>query len=490
MEANRSPGNIPSDLKRRPREGTWNYREYISSEDYSQAILDGPTKTDTKETMSRFQYLYIVGDKIDLVQLRRCMWDNGCHKNVRHTSWKMILGYLPNWTYLHESVLALRRQRYRDTIRSIPSLTAGDQEEEAQSNKQLIRSGLSNTALKIPLFRSSKLSKMLERIIQVWLMDNDEQPYVDTLARIPLPIIYAFLWEYGDPEHMEVDTDLSDEAVLQLEVDVYNCMSLLLKGDAQRLLNGNSSQMLSKLAQIVRAVDPALANHIEANVAYADFALQWIDTLLIDQLQKISLTAFLWDRYLASGSFVDYHLSVCAFILARFEAAIKKLKQQDLLQYLQSIPLHKWDYSNLEPLIDRLQETTAATGIVAPPPIDYVELKAKALKRVRLGLGGAQPRTIPAMRPSPAGTPSLSAPPSSSTSHQASNPTTTSASAPGSSFATSSLSSSPSSSSSSSHHNAESAHADRSPSSKRVESALQTSQARLGSSKGDVQSSH
>ena len=394
VDTTRSPGNIPNDLKRRPREGTWNYREYITSEDYSQVIHDGPSRADSKDTMSRYQYLYIVGDKIDIGALKRCMWDNGCHKQVRHTAWKMALGYLPQWTYLHEPVLALRRQRYRDTVRSIGGLIAGEQEEESQSVKQLIRSGLSNTALKIPLFRSSKLSKMLERIIHVWLLDNAEQPYVDTLTRIVLPLTYAFLFEYGDPEHMDVDADLSDEMVFLLEVDVYNCLSLLLQGDARQLFNGDSGRLLTKLASVVRAIDPALASHLESNVFYADFALQWFDTLLIDQLQKISLSTFLWDRYLASSSFIDYHIAVCAFILSRFEAHIKKLRNEELLQYLQALPLRNWDYSNLEPLIERLQESSAS-GLTAPASLDYVELKAKALRRVKLGLGSPHPNARP-----------------------------------------------------------------------------------------------
>ena len=386
VDTSKSPGNIPNDLKRRPREGTWNFREYITSEDYSQAIPDGPTYADAKENMSRFQYVYIEADKINLAHLRRCMWDTGCHKQVRYTSWKMSLGYLPLWTYLHEPVLAVRRARYNETVRSIGRLVAPD-EEESQSVKQLIRSGLSNTALKIPIFRSSKLTKMLERIIQVWLLDNAEQPYVDTLALIPLPLTYAFLYEYGDVESMDVDRDLTDETVFHLEVDVYNCMSLLLlKGDAKQLLVGNRDRFLTRLAEIVRGVDSALAAHIEANVSYADFALAWFDTLLIDQFQKISLTVFLWDHYLANDSFVNYHIALCAFILVRFEAPIKKLRQQDLLQMLQSLPLHKWDYSNLEPLIDRLQEM-ACSGVTAPPTLDYAELKARALRRVRLGLG-------------------------------------------------------------------------------------------------------
>jgi hypothetical protein len=277
-------------------------------------------------------------------------------------------------------------------------LIAGE-EEESQSVKQLIRSGLSNTALKIPLFRSSKLAKMLERIIQVWLLDNAEQPYVDTLALIPLPLTYAFLYEYGDVEHMDVDRDLTDETVFHLEVDVYNCMSLLLKGDARQLLIGNRDRFLQRLAEIVKGVDPALASHIEANVSYADFALAWFDTLLIDQFQKISLTVFLWDHYLASDSFVNYHIALCAFILARFEAPIKKLKQQDLLQFLQSLPLHKWDYSNLEPLVDRLQEMQCS-GVTSPPVLDYAELKARALRRVKLGLGTPHSTVAPSSQSS------------------------------------------------------------------------------------------
>lgn len=337
--------------------------------------------------MSRYQHIYMVGDKVDLAVLRRCMWDNGCHKKVRYSVWKMALGYLPEWTYLHEPVMEVRRNAYRDAVRSMPSLTAGDQEEESQSVRQLIRSGLSNTALKIPLFRSAKLTKMLERVIQMWLLDNSEQPYVDMLSRIPIPITYAFLDEYGDPETMNVDSQLSDALVFQLEVDVYNCMSLLLAGDTRDILSGNPSKLLERLAEIVKAVDPQLAEHLANNVSYADFALQWIDTLLIDQLQKISLSVFLWDRYFASGKFVDYHLAACAFLLVRFEAAIKKLRQQDLLVYLQSLPIHQWDYAHMESLIDRIQDSPAS-GLQAPPHLDYAELKAHAYHRAKLGLTG------------------------------------------------------------------------------------------------------
>lgn len=400
--SNRSPGNIPSDLKRRVREGTWNYREYITSEDYSQVIEDGPSKADKKDTMSRYQHIYMVGDKVDLDMLRRCMWDNGCHKKVRYSTWKMVLGYLPEWTYLHEPVLEVRRNSYRDAVKSIPSLTAGDQEEDTQCIKQLIRSGLSNTALKIPLFRSAKLSKMLERVIHLWLLDNSEQPYVDLLSRIPIPLTYAFLDEYGDPETLNVDSTLSDAVVFQLEVDVYNCMTLLLQGSARKILSGDSSELLHRIEEIVKKIDPQLAEHLSANVSYADFALQWLDTLLIDQLQKISLTVFLWDRYFASGDFVDFHLAVCAFLLARFEGQIKKLRQQDLLQFLQALPLHHWDYAHLEGLIDRLQESSA-TGIVPPPHLDYVELKALAYHRAKLGLTGsyAKSAAAPAQKPHP-----------------------------------------------------------------------------------------
>lgn len=388
IEANsRSPGNIPLDLKRRERDGTWNFREYITSEDYSQVIEDGPSKADKKDTMSRYQHIYMVADKVDIAALKRCMWDNGCHKKVRYSVWKMILGYLPEWTYLHEPVMEVRRNSYRDAVRSMPSLTAGDQEEEAQSVRQLIRSGLSNTALKIPLFRSAKLTKMLERVILLWLLDNSEQPYVDMLSRIPIPITYAFLDEYGDPETMNVDAQLSDAMVFQLEVDVYNCMSLMLAGEARQILSGNSPALLDRLATIVRAIDPQLADHLAANVSYADFALQWIDTLLIDQLQKISLSVFLWDRYFASGKFVEYHLAVCAFLLARFEAPIKKLRQQDLMLYLQSLPIHQWDYAHLEGLVDRIQESPVS-GLQAPPHLDYAELKALAYHRAKLGLTG------------------------------------------------------------------------------------------------------
>ena len=90
------------------------------------------------------------------------------------------------------------------------------------------------------------------------------------------------------------------------------------------------------------------------DVAYLQFAFQWMNNLLMREL-PIRATVRLWDTYLAqSDGFSHFHLYVCAAFLMRWKAELmKKSDFHTLLMFLQNLPTADWTEQDIDMLMSK-----------------------------------------------------------------------------------------------------------------------------------------
>eukprot|EP00727_Mastigamoeba_balamuthi_P003025 m51a1_g1272 hypothetical protein (455) ;mRNA; r:97706-99557 len=320
---------------------------------------------------------------IDLAELRRMAW-KGVPSTMRSDVWRVLLGYLPVQRELWQSELERKRSLYCEMARvyddKCEHLDAWEKDDRILYHEirvDLPRSGIPGFLL---FSQSPAAQKLLGRAMFIWSKENPSVSYYQGLMDLALVILVALV-----SSHIAINGDLNKlarfhcemldgDTLMELEADMYWCLSLMLKEVAQNACGGDFQQSidrkLEEVSRIVGVVEKRLYDYIiSIDCRVSDFAFRWVICLLVREF-RISQAMRLWDMYFAVGpGFSHLHLYVCASLIATYCAKIQGLDFYGFVSFVQRLPLENWTDDDVVGLVCRAYNAVSAdAGLIVPPP--------------------------------------------------------------------------------------------------------------------------
>lgn len=276
---------------------------------------------------------------------------------------------MPTNTETREGTLKRKRDEYAKLrqIYNVSESLEGFNENEKKIIK-LISFDVPRTQPDYPLFHIPPIQKMLSRILFIWNSRHPASGYVQGINDITTPLLAVFLTDLLDinydnfeiPKNLEMAGDgakLEEGLAVgldEVEADTYWCLCKILDTILDNYTDAQPGTLkaLSKIKEITRKMDGELASHLEANeVDLSQFAFRWVFCLLIREF-SLKITVRLFDTYISDeGGFEVLHVYICAAVILKFGAKIKKMSNNEIMTFLQSLPTRFWGEEELKILI-------------------------------------------------------------------------------------------------------------------------------------------
>ncbi|KAJ6255171.1 tbc1 domain family member 22a [Anaeramoeba flamelloides] len=204
------------------------------------------------------------------------------------------------------------------------------------------------------LIQNPKINNIYKQVLYIWSVRHPASGYVQGMNDLVTPFFYTFFQDYikeeQDPEKVDVDK-IPEESLLNLEADIYWCFTKLLDGiqDNYTFANPGIQRMIFDMQNFIHHIDEPLHKHLIKNdVQFLQFAFRWMNCLLTREFSS-DLLVRLWDTYFAeSDGFAVFHVFVCDSILVYFSKEIQKLSEQNVLVFLQKLPIYEWTEEELK----------------------------------------------------------------------------------------------------------------------------------------------
>ncbi|ORY39113.1 RabGAP/TBC [Rhizoclosmatium globosum] len=290
---------------------------------------------------------------VDMDQLKKLSW-MGVPEEIRHTVWKLLMGYLPTNSTLREKILAQKRGEYDDYVQqqfSDEGKAGLDQALVHQIHIDILR-----TNSNIPLYQSTVIQESLERILYIWAIRHPASGYVQGINDLATPFYQVFLQSCVSDDVERTDVSLiSKETLNQVEADTYWCLTRLLDGIQDNYTHAQPGiqRQIVRMKELINRIDGQLYAHFQKEgVEFIQFAFRWMNCLLMREL-PLKSTIRMWDSYQAEGieALSEFHLYVCAAFLVKWSAELKKMEFQDIIQFLQAAPTASWGDRDIELLL-------------------------------------------------------------------------------------------------------------------------------------------
>jgi len=148
-----------------------------------------PADPDPK--LSKFKKLVYDDEVTDMNQLRSMSW-SGIPQEVRHVTWKLLLGYLPVVKSRRNQVLESKRNDYDQLVsRYYNNMTPTSDEMWRQIHIDIPR-----MQPLISIFQQELVQKMFERILYIWSIRHPAAGYVQGMNDLVTPFFVTYLSEF------------------------------------------------------------------------------------------------------------------------------------------------------------------------------------------------------------------------------------------------------------------------------------------------------
>lgn len=298
---------------------------------------------------------------VDLKSLRDLLW-SGCHTadfGVRSLSWKLVLGYFPIRKDRFEEVLARKRGEYMTLLSDysrVSEITAYAGMEEAVALLRQIRLDIPRTCINsIPSFSESPISRILERALFIVSYRNPACGYVQGMNDLAVPLLAVLLEEHEKADILSIRLDtVASNTLDAIEADLYWMLSKLLQDlqDNYIFSQPGIQKMNMKLREIIQRVDPDLADHFEQEqIDIMQISFRWFNCLLTREF-NIKGIMRVWDTCISEEEgFSVYLVYLCAVMLTKMSADMKKLDFQGIMMLMSKNPYSSYEVANIETLL-------------------------------------------------------------------------------------------------------------------------------------------
>jgi TBC1 domain family member 2 len=289
----------------------------------------------------------------------------------------MLLEYIPINTDNAKSSISRKRQEYFDTCLIYNSLLENPNNNMTESELKMYKQILVDvprTMTEYKLFTYERIRKMILRLLYVWSKRHPASGYVQGFNDLLTPFVAVFITDYVKIDMNDLDiseeiiNSLPDSDMLELEADSYWCFKKMMDKIQTNYINGQPGlqYMLEKIEEIIKLVDSALLDKIfKFDLKFIEFGFRWINCYLMREF-SLKLIIRLWDSYFSlEDSFNTFHLFVCACLLLNFSDHIKKMSDyQEVIMFLQNMPLAKWSLDDIEILLAKSYQIYSLYGYV------------------------------------------------------------------------------------------------------------------------------
>ncbi|KAA8527267.1 hypothetical protein F0562_034636 [Nyssa sinensis] len=289
-------------------------------------------------------------------KLRELAW-SGVPPYLRPTVWRLLLGYAPPNSDRREGVLRRKRLEYLDCVAQYYDIPDTERTDEEISMLRQIGVDCPRTVPDVSFFQQVEVQKSLERILYTWAIRHPASGYVQGINDLVTPFLVVFLSEYleGSVDNWSI-LDLPPEKISNIEADCYWCLSKLLDGmqDHYTFAQPGIQRLVFKLKELVRRIDEPVSRHMEEQgLEFLQFAFRWFNCLLIREI-PFHLVTRLWDTYLAEGDALpDFLVYIFASFLLTWSDKLQKLDFQEMVMFLQHLPIQNWTHLELEMVLSR-----------------------------------------------------------------------------------------------------------------------------------------
>lgn len=302
----------------------------------------------------------VLGENVvDLEELRELAW-SGCPPSLRADCWRLLLGYLPPNKDRRESMLARKRREYRDYLPQFYDIAPSERSEDETNALRQVVVDVPRTAPEVEFFHQLPIQKALQRILYIWGVRHPASGYVQGINDLVTPFLAVFLGQHLGAQEAPMSewnsSDLSDDAMLEVEADSYWCLSKLLDGiqDHYTYAQPGIQRTVFHVKELVRRVDEPVAQHLDdQEVDFLQFSFRWVNCLLIREV-PFPLAARLWDTYLAEGSHLKgFLVYIAAAFLCSWSSQLLTMSFQDIVMFLQRPATTGWGEADVESILAR-----------------------------------------------------------------------------------------------------------------------------------------
>ena len=278
----------------------------------------------------------------------------------RSGSWQILLNYLPPNRSYQPIVLSKKREEYlilKNTYFPDGQLTNSLDEGQIKIMK-IIGADVPRTQPDLKLFHIKEIQEMMLRLLFIWNMRHPASGYVQGINDLTTPFIVAFLQQFAVIDLITFDVPakkVAQEVFDGIEADTYWCLAKILD---YILDNYTPSQPgiqkgLAKIKEICKKMDFELYEHLEKEgVDFFQFAFKWVYCLLIREF-PLRLGLVLFDAYISLNNegFMGFHIYVCSALILKWSKKLKKMKFNELMLFLQSLPTKNWNDNDIRMLL-------------------------------------------------------------------------------------------------------------------------------------------
>eukprot|EP00340_Litonotus_pictus_P011418 CAMPEP_0170538488 /NCGR_PEP_ID=MMETSP0209-20121228/103343_1 /TAXON_ID=665100 ORGANISM="Litonotus pictus, Strain P1" /NCGR_SAMPLE_ID=MMETSP0209 /ASSEMBLY_ACC=CAM_ASM_000301 /LENGTH=353 /DNA_ID=CAMNT_0010840189 /DNA_START=65 /DNA_END=1122 /DNA_ORIENTATION=+ len=336
--------------------------------------LDNKTKENSNEILyspndkkaKQIIYLSQNTSSIRTEELQAVTW-NGIPfelPQIRSLFWKLLLKYIPLSSENRDIILKRKRQEYYDTCIIYDSMLQDPNknmnDSELKTYKQ-ISVDIPRTLTEYKLFTSSKVKKMMLRLLFVWAKRHPASGYVQGFNDLCSSFIAVFFSNYlkfsfDDFEVSDTDlNNLSEDHLFEIEADSYWCFKKMMDNIQTNYISGQPGlqKMMNIMEKIVKTVDYNLWKHLKKlDISYLQFSFRWMNCYLMREF-SLKMIIRLWDSYFAlNDSFNFFHLFVCACFLLNYSEKLKAMSEfQEVIMFLQNPPTNNWSEVDMNVLV-------------------------------------------------------------------------------------------------------------------------------------------
>lgn len=293
---------------------------------------------------------------------------------------KLLSDFTPHWSAQNQAEENSSGVHLRDELLATPdqgpvnisSLDSNDAEGWAKRSRtwtkilRQIELDLPRTHPDTPIFHVAEIRNIMRRILFLYSILNPGKSYMQGMNEILTPLVVVFV-----NDQMVVTREISIEDFLMMH-SVHDCIGTEHLEDAEAdafwaftrivsLVEDNfiSDQpgilrRISRLEQIVRKVDPALAAYLlDIGVEFLQFAYRWLNCLLMREL-PFQLVIRVWDALLGEEDGIsDLHVYLCAALIVRFSEQLQNMDFEEAILLLQRLPTEGWNISDVDEILSQ-----------------------------------------------------------------------------------------------------------------------------------------
>eukprot|EP00826_Nyctotherus_ovalis_P026117 TRINITY_DN2038_c0_g2_i2.p1 TRINITY_DN2038_c0_g2~~TRINITY_DN2038_c0_g2_i2.p1 ORF type:complete len:378 (-),score=61.27 TRINITY_DN2038_c0_g2_i2:110-1156(-) len=277
---------------------------------------------------------------------------------LRPSTWKVLLGYLPTSQAIKAEVLARKRAEYADlaALYCTKDGIKGEQSDQDMKSYKQILTDVPRTMAGYELFKEPLVRELLARVLFVWNVRHPASGYVQGINDLCAPFVVVYLSDYIFIDYAKMEYKKSellglDNKTLQyLEADIYwsLCKMLEKMQDVYTVNQPGAYKIINKMKEIVKHVDLELYEHIEEQcVNLVSITFRWVNCFFTREF-ALDKAIRMWDTYFAEAEEMGvFHVYVCASLLLHLKSEIVKKDFSSLVLYLQSLPTMKWTSDEL-----------------------------------------------------------------------------------------------------------------------------------------------